>query len=182
MHVLIPAVALAVFAVGCDLPQEKVTTAKDFLAKFQEAEKGKDGKVLWNLLSKDFRNQHITTARTELEQAKASPEAADRIKKEYGLKDDPAKMGEDKLAQAMVLKQLEKHPSDLLEAKFVEERPQGEQVVMVVDIPNKGKQDIILVKEEGSLKINLETKKVKEPKEPDRPVPPEVPEKPLTPP
>ncbi|MBI2899052.1 MAG: hypothetical protein HYY17_02635 [Planctomycetes bacterium] len=157
MRTWISGIALALAAVGCDSKPDQ-TTAKGFLERFQQAEKAKDAPALWGLLAKQSREERVSAARRELDDAKKSAEAAEKLKKQYGLAEDPAKMEAEAFARAKLAKQVEGGPTDLLAAKFVEERTQGEQVILVVEIPGKGRREISLVREEETLRVKWDEK------------------------
>ncbi len=157
MRTWIPALAVVALAVGCDSKVNQASTGKEFLEKFQKAEKDKDSEKIWNMLAKESREDRVSSAKKDLEKAKASPEEAEKLKKDLGMKEDPMAAGAEKIAQAKLTKQLEK-PTELLTAKFVEEKTQGNEVILVVEVDGKGKREIPLVREGESLHVRWDEK------------------------
>jgi len=151
MRTWIAGIVLPFVAVGCSPKEAK--SGREFLEKFQEAERARDGSAVWNLIAKESREALMAETRKEVDGAKGKPEAAEKLKERYGLKEDPTQMDLEKLTQARLGKELEAHPTGLIQAKFVEEKEQGEQVVLVVEIEGKGKKEIGLLREEGTLRM-----------------------------
>lgn len=152
MRMMLAAAVLAVCGAGCDPKTDKVSTGKEFLERFQKAEQAKDAQALWSLMAKASRDERVAAAKKEFEQVKGNVEAAEKLKKEYGVTDEDP----EKLAQAKLKKELEK-PTDLRDAKFVEERADGQKVILVVEVGGK-KREIPLVREDETLRICWDAK------------------------
>ena len=140
MRSMMAAAALAVLAVGCDTKSQ--ATGREFMEKFQKAEKAKDSEAIWGMLTKDSRDSLIASAKAE----KGTPD-----KSKSG--DSDEKLGRDKLA-----KQLEGRSTPLLNGTYVEERSQGDQIILVVEVEGKNRKEIPLVREGGSLRIRWDDK------------------------
>ena len=136
MRQTLAALALALVAAGCEA-QPKAMTGREFFDQFQKAEKATDADAVWNLLPEERRKNLISGA-------KAETKSTD--------------VGDEKLGKDRLKRQLEGKPSALLNATFVEEKSQAEQVILVVEIPGAGKKEIALVREGGSLRVRWDDK------------------------
>ena len=149
--VLVGAVTLA--AVGCNSKGE-ARTGKEFLEKFQQAEKNKDVDAYWKLMSTKTQKSIQADIQKEVDAAKKDEKTLAALKKKYAVEDDPTKMKTDDLAKAMLKKQLESKKSDFLDAKFVEEKAGDAGVTLIIEVPGKGNREVVLVKEKELLKID----------------------------
>jgi len=148
--------AMTLATVGCS-PKGEARTGKEFLEKFQQAEKDKDVDSYWKLMSTKSREAIQTSIKNEIEKAKKDEKAIAALKKKYAVDEDPTNMKVEDLAKAMLKQQFESKKSDFLEAKFVEEKDGDTGVTLLIEVPGKGNREVVLVKEKELLKIDWQS-------------------------
>ena len=145
------ALAALALAAGC---KKGPTTGKEFVAKMNEAEKKKDVDAMWNLISKKSRASLVDNVKKQLESSKSNEKVKKRLQEELGVT-DPAAADPETVAKKFLGRQFErdKNPGA---AEYVEEKIEGDQVILVTREPGKERDEVVLIREDGVLRIDIE--------------------------
>jgi hypothetical protein len=145
---------IPLLVIGCSSKHE-ASTGKEFFEKSLKATKEKDGATLWKMMSKKTQEFMTKMMQDQIDNAKKSDENKKRMKDLYGIEGDPTTMKLEDLCIAMIQKQTEKDTKDLDKTKFIEEKKEGESVIVVIETDGK-RAEMVLIKEEGSLKMDMD--------------------------
>lgn len=148
-------VLIGLSVTGCRAKHE-ATSGKEFFEKMRKAEKDKDAETLWKMMSKNTQDILVQTAKSELEGAKASAEAKENLKKLTGVEGDPTTMDPLALAKAILKKRLELEQGRAEKIKLLEEKAEGDKIILVTQEEGQEKMETVLVKEDGFLKADFE--------------------------
>jgi len=147
--------ACALSVVGCRAKHE-ATTGKEFFEKAHKAKKEKDVETVWKMMSKRSQEILVEAAKSQLERAKESPEARESLKKSSGIEGDPTTLEPVALAKALMKRHTEKDASRIDKVRFVEERTEGDKIILVTQEEGEDKEELVLVKEDGFLRADME--------------------------
>ena len=151
--------AILACVAGCHAKHE-ATTGKEFFEKMQKAAKDKDAETIWKMMSKKTQEAMVKSMKDQVEYAKKTAEMKTELvkmlKESTGIEGDPLAMDPEALAKAQLKKGLEKDSAKADKSKFIEEKKEGDLVILVIEEEGKDKHEIALIKEDGFLKMDME--------------------------
>lgn len=148
-------VAFGFSVAGCRAKHE-ATSGKEWFEKAITASKGKDVETTWKMMSKKSQDRFVEQAKSQQERAKTSAEAKESLRKSTGVEGDPTTLDPAALAKAILKKRMETDAAQYDKVKFVEEKTEGDKVILITQEEGKEKEEIVLVKEDGFLKADFE--------------------------
>jgi hypothetical protein len=147
--------ALPILVAACKKPHE-ATSGKEFLEKFKKASQNKDAETLWKMMSKRTQEAGLVRARASIETAKKDPDIAKYLRDTMGIA-DPANVDPTVFAIASLKKWLEAEgAAEAAKVRFIEEKKEGDLVIVVSEQEGKGRDELVLVTEDGYLKLDSE--------------------------
>jgi hypothetical protein len=147
--------ALPILVAACKKPHE-ATSGKEFFEKFIKASQNKDAETVWKMMSKATQEAGLARARASIEAAKKNPEVAKSITDSLGIA-DPANVDPTTFSIASLRKWLEREgAAQTAKVRFVEEKKEGDLVIVVSEEEGKGRDELVLVREDGYLKLDSE--------------------------
>ena len=144
----------AVAAIGSCRAKHEASTGKEFFEKMRKAEKDQDAETLWKMMSKNTQEALVQRAKSELEGAKGSAEAKENLKKLAGV--DPTAMDPLALAKAILKKRLELEAGRSEKIKLLEEKTEGDKIILVTQEEGQEREETVLIKEDGFLRADFQ--------------------------
>jgi len=146
----------AVAAIGSCRAKHEASTGKEFFEKMRKAEKDQDAETLWKMMSKNTQEALVQRAKSELDDAKGSTEAKDNLKKLAGVEADPMAMDPLALAKAILKKRLELEAGRSEKIKLLEEKTEGDKIILVTQEEGQEREETVLIKEDGFLRADFQ--------------------------
>lgn len=153
------AAGLLALVLGCSGKHE-AKSGKDFFEKRKKAEKDQDVETMWKMMSKKTQEFFVKGMEEQIKGAKSDPKSLERLKKQAGVDGDPTAMSATDLVKALLKAGLKEKKAE--DEKFVEEKPEGDTVVLVTQVEGGEKRETILVREDGYLKFDMEATEKRE--------------------
>ncbi len=148
-------VGILAVTLGCGGKYE-AKSGKDFFSKIQKAQKEQDVDTLRKMMSKKSQDTLLEAMKTQVEAVKTDAKQQEKFQKELGLTEDPSTMKLEDVVKALLKQELKENAKDADKEQFVEEKAEGETVILVTQEAGKEKKEIVLVRENGYLKWDME--------------------------
>ncbi len=139
---------VAVLFAGCGAKHE-ASTGKEWHEKFSAAVKEKDADTSWKMLSKGMQKELTDSAKTVKEMA----EDQKTLKEKFEVDADPKTISDEDLAKKMLFGK--DGMNEVTEWSFVSEKADGDNIAVTCKKDDKEKV-FVLIKEDGSLKFDME--------------------------
>jgi len=144
---------LLLAATGCKGKHE-ANSAQEFFDKYVKAAQARNVETLWLMYSTTSHTNWISMARAELERAKAVPSGVKVLQETYELPADPAAITPEILAKARWKKDRKKMLENAGVARLLDERPEGDRIIVTVEWPPAGRLEWVLVREKKYLRLD----------------------------
>lgn len=161
MRRAIAGVGVLALVVGCSGKHE-AKSGKDFFEKMKKAEKDQDVDTMWKMMSKKTQEFFLKGVEGELKSAKTDEKTKERLKKRTGVEADPTTLSAEELVKGMLKESLKERAAKPEEEQFVEEKSEGDNVILVTQVSGKEKREVVLVRESGYLKYDMEASEKRE--------------------